>query len=106
LIYQNPANPQSWNLYSYVRNNPLRFVDAFGRKCVNLDGGGVGDDGTDPVCDDLSIRVSVSISGISDFRDFRDSLRNSSKTGGMTNAHREFRSLSPPKRNPRYGTLS
>jgi RHS repeat-associated protein len=26
-IYQ----PQSWNLYSYVRNNPLRFVDPTGR---------------------------------------------------------------------------
>lgn len=27
---QNPADPQSWNLYSYVRNNPLRFVDTDG----------------------------------------------------------------------------
>jgi RHS repeat-associated protein len=32
-------DPQSWNLYSYVRNNPLRFVDPTGRKCVKLDGG-------------------------------------------------------------------
>jgi predicted secreted Zn-dependent protease len=24
---QHPANPQSWNLYFYTRNNPLRFVD-------------------------------------------------------------------------------
>ncbi|MBI1352708.1 MAG: hypothetical protein GC160_00070 [Acidobacteria bacterium] len=24
---QSPANPQSWNLYSYTRNNPLALVD-------------------------------------------------------------------------------
>lgn len=24
---QHASNPQSWNLYSYTRNNPLRFVD-------------------------------------------------------------------------------
>ena len=27
---QHVADPQSWNLYSYVRNNPLRFVDPTG----------------------------------------------------------------------------
>ncbi len=26
-------NPQSWNLYAYARNNPLRFTDADGRAC-------------------------------------------------------------------------
>ncbi|HEY1809167.1 MAG TPA: RHS repeat-associated core domain-containing protein, partial [Acidobacteriaceae bacterium] len=28
---QHPANPQSWNLYSYTRNNPLRFIDSDGQ---------------------------------------------------------------------------
>jgi RHS repeat-associated protein len=28
----NPFRPQSWNLYSYVRNNPLRLVDPNGEK--------------------------------------------------------------------------
>jgi RHS repeat-associated protein len=28
---QFPENPQSWNLYSYVRNNPLRYIDEDGR---------------------------------------------------------------------------
>jgi RHS repeat-associated protein len=34
LVDQRPEDPQSWNLYSYVRNNPLRFVDRTGRTCV------------------------------------------------------------------------
>ena len=27
---QEEDDPQSWNLYSYVRNNPLRYIDPFG----------------------------------------------------------------------------
>lgn len=30
---QHERDPQSWNMYAYVRNNPLRFVDADGREC-------------------------------------------------------------------------
>jgi RHS repeat-associated protein len=29
-----PSEPQSWNLYTYTRNNPLRYVDAEGRKVI------------------------------------------------------------------------
>lgn len=29
---QHPSNPQSWNLYSYVRNGPLRYVDPDGNE--------------------------------------------------------------------------
>ena len=38
-------DPQSWNLYSYVRNNPLRLVDPTGR-CSQAPGGGYTDEGS------------------------------------------------------------
>ena len=31
---QSPGSPQSWNLYSYVRNNPLSNTDPSGEDCV------------------------------------------------------------------------
>ena len=33
LVDQQPSAPQSWNLYAYVRNNPLRFFDPDGQTC-------------------------------------------------------------------------
>ncbi len=36
--------PQSWSLYSYVRNNPLRFFDPTGNACVVRDDGSEYDD--------------------------------------------------------------
>jgi len=32
---QNPADPQSWNLYTYGRNNPLRYFDPTGMEAVS-----------------------------------------------------------------------
>jgi RHS repeat-associated protein len=34
LTYADPANPQSLNLYSYVQNNPLKFINPRGMACV------------------------------------------------------------------------
>ncbi len=34
LIDQEAGDPQSWNLYGYVRNNPLKNVDPFGLDCI------------------------------------------------------------------------
>lgn len=41
FVDQNPEDPQSWNLYSYGRNNPLRYVDPLG---TYVCGAGVTDD--------------------------------------------------------------
>jgi RHS repeat-associated protein len=35
-----PGNPQSWNRYAYVGNNPLRLVDPFGLDCSDGTSGG------------------------------------------------------------------
>ena len=34
---QHAGNPQSWNLYTYTRNNPLNAVDSDGRQTVKVD---------------------------------------------------------------------
>ena len=38
LVDQNAGDPQSWNLYSYSRNNPLRNLDRDGRACSSVTG--------------------------------------------------------------------
>jgi RHS repeat-associated protein len=35
---QHPEDPQSWNLYGYVRNNPLAHIDSTGEACSSLIG--------------------------------------------------------------------
>ena len=38
LLAQEPANPQSWNLYSYTANKPLSRIDPDGRNWFQIDG--------------------------------------------------------------------
>ena len=40
LSAANPTNPQSWNRYAYVLNNPLGSVDPLGLDCVRDNGDG------------------------------------------------------------------
>lgn len=42
LLAQNPADPQSWNLYAYARNNPLIDTDPTGLDCVYSNDAGDG----------------------------------------------------------------
>lgn len=36
-IVQSPSNSQSWNRYSYVFNNPLKYTDPSGFACIRTD---------------------------------------------------------------------
>lgn len=55
LAAVNPANPQSWNRYAYVLNNPLATVDPLGLSCYRDEDGLYMDDGDGAGCPDAGI---------------------------------------------------
>lgn len=67
---QDEEIPQSWNLYTYVRNNPLNHVDLSGRACQTASDGTIYDDldGTgcievDQATDEAEADVTVETEG-------------------------------------------
>ena len=68
FVDQNLFDPQSWNLYSYVRSNPLSNVDPTGQSCVDSSGsvvpdeegsGAIGDDGDGQGCGQVGVKPST-----------------------------------------------
>ncbi len=55
IFYADPTNPQSWNLYGYVWNNPLANIDPTGMSCVNTNNGPA-DDGDGKGCSDAGVK--------------------------------------------------
>ncbi len=64
---QDAADPQRWNLYSYVRNNPASNVDPDGHTCVTTDNGTMADNMDGKGCAQLNdadqvVHVSAGLS--------------------------------------------
>ena len=61
FLDQDGYSPQSWNLYAYVRNNPLSYSDPSGTKCVELDNGSFADDGAGGGCEETGVDADGNI---------------------------------------------
>jgi hypothetical protein len=55
-VDQSVSDPQSWILYTYVRNNPLSFIDPTGQSCITTDDGLPADDGDGKGCEEAGVK--------------------------------------------------
>jgi hypothetical protein len=78
-VDQHTGDPQSWNLYSYVRNNPLRFTDPDGHDCTEDENGNFVGDCSSPgdelvtqsnISQQLSVYGQADTSFLGDLTDF------------------------------------
>jgi len=60
-VIADPTNPQSWNLYAYVRNNPLNLVDPSGYFCAHLNGTGDAISASTPTRTRGTVRTTAAI---------------------------------------------
>ena len=67
LVDQRPSSPQSWNLYVYAANNPLRFVDPDGLAHWDKNGNFVGDCNGEYNADPEAVWVTTRKGGYWDF---------------------------------------
>jgi RHS repeat-associated protein len=55
LADQDTGEPQSWNLYAYARNSPIKNIDPDGFSCLKTDDGHTIDDGDGKGCPEAGI---------------------------------------------------
>jgi RHS repeat-associated protein len=67
LMDQHAIDPQSWNLYTYVRNNPLRYIDPTGL-CAQGADGRMHDDDDGKCVVDSSVTVTAALEKVQTVR--------------------------------------